>query len=75
MVTTGHELDGWMIQLGRQFDAPAKRLTTQYRHDARKRAVIGIAVASLAVTTVYLRRLEGQEDLAWARVAEAIGVA
>ena len=27
-----------------------------------------------AVTTVYLRRLEGQEDLAWARVAEAIGV-
>lgn len=51
MVTTGHELDGWMIQLGRQFDAPAKRLTTQYRRDARKRAVIGIAVASLAVTT------------------------
>lgn len=30
--------------------------------------------SSLAVTTVYLRRLEGQEDLAWARVAEAIGL-
>jgi integrase/recombinase XerC len=30
--------------------------------------------SSLAVTTVYLRRLEGQEDRAWERVAEAIGV-
>ena len=29
---------------------------------------------SLAVTTTYLRRLEGQEDLSWRRVAEAIGV-
>ncbi|MBI5949975.1 MAG: tyrosine-type recombinase/integrase [Chloroflexi bacterium] len=29
---------------------------------------------SLAVTTVYLRRLEGTEDAGWARVAEAIGV-
>jgi integrase len=29
---------------------------------------------SLAVTTTYLRRLEGQEDLGWGRVAEAIGV-
>ena len=29
---------------------------------------------SLAVTTVYLRRLEGQEDRAWREVAEAIGV-
>lgn len=29
---------------------------------------------SLAVTTVYLRRLEGQEDRAWEKVAEAIGV-
>ena len=29
--------------------------------------------SSLAVTTTYLRRLEGQEDRSWARVAEAIG--
>jgi integrase/recombinase XerC len=30
--------------------------------------------SSLAVTSVYLRRLEGQEDHAWREVAEAIGV-
>ncbi len=30
--------------------------------------------SSLAVTTTYLRRLEGQEDKSWAKVAEAIGV-
>ena len=30
--------------------------------------------SSLAVTTVYLRRLEGQEDHGWSRVAGAIGV-
>src|SRR6266542_1596258 len=30
--------------------------------------------SSLAVTTTYLRRLEGQEDKAWAKVAEALGV-
>jgi len=30
--------------------------------------------SSLAVTTVYLRRLEGQEDRAWREVAEAIGL-
>ena len=30
--------------------------------------------SSLAVTSVYLRGLEGQEDRAWSRVAEAIGV-
>jgi len=30
--------------------------------------------SSLAVTTVYLRELEGVEDLSWGRVAEAIGV-
>ena len=30
--------------------------------------------SSLAVTTVYLRRLEGQDDRAWRQVAEAIGV-
>ena len=30
--------------------------------------------SSLAVTTTYLRRLEGQEDRSWPEVAEAIGV-
>src|ERR1035437_2626164 len=30
--------------------------------------------SSLAVTTIYLRRLEGQEDRTWRDVAEAIGV-
>ena len=30
--------------------------------------------SSLAVTTVYLRSLEGQTDESWGRVAEAIGV-
>jgi len=30
--------------------------------------------SSLAVTSTYLRRLEGQEDLGWGRVAEAIGL-
>jgi site-specific recombinase XerD len=30
--------------------------------------------SSLAVTTTYLRRLEGQEDRSWERVAEAIGL-
>ncbi len=30
--------------------------------------------SSLAVTTVYLRRLEGQEDRGWAKVAEALGI-
>lgn len=30
--------------------------------------------SSLGVTTVYLRRLEGQEDKSWAKVAVAIGV-
>lgn len=30
--------------------------------------------SSLAVTTTYLRRLEGVEDHAWGRVAQAIGV-
>jgi integrase/recombinase XerC/integrase/recombinase XerD len=29
--------------------------------------------SSLAVTTVYLRRLEGVEDVSWRRVADAIG--
>ncbi len=30
--------------------------------------------SSLQVTTVYLRRLEGQEDRGWGKVAEALGV-
>jgi integrase/recombinase XerC len=30
--------------------------------------------SSLAVTTVYLRRLEGEQDKSWTKVAEAIGV-
>jgi len=30
--------------------------------------------SSLAVTSIYLRRLEGQEDKGWGRVAEAIGL-
>jgi hypothetical protein len=30
--------------------------------------------SSLAVTTVYLRRLEGQEDRTWREVAEVIEV-
>ena len=30
--------------------------------------------SSLAVTTTYLRRLEGQEDRSWTKVAEAIGI-
>ena len=30
--------------------------------------------SSLAVTTVYLRRLEGEQDKSWAKVADAIGV-
>ena len=30
--------------------------------------------SSLAVTTVYLRRLEGEEDRGWGKVAEALGI-
>jgi site-specific recombinase XerD len=30
--------------------------------------------SNLAVTTVYLRRLEGEQDTTWQRVAEALGV-
>jgi len=30
--------------------------------------------SSLAVTTTYLRRLEGQEDKSWDKVADAIGL-
>jgi integrase len=30
--------------------------------------------SSLAVTTVYLRRLEGEQDRNWAKVAQAIGI-
>ena len=38
------------------------------------RAVVGLDHSSLAVTTVYLRRLEGENDAGWAEVAAAIGV-
>jgi len=55
-----------------------------FRHSATKlRRDVGESVedvscfldhSSLAVTTVYLRRLEGQEDRAWEKVAIALGV-
>ncbi len=55
-----------------------------FRHTAAKlRREVGETVeevsrfldhSSLAVTTTYLRRLEGQEDRSWGKVAEAIGV-
>jgi len=55
-----------------------------FRHTAAKlRRDAGVTVedvsrfldhSSLAVTTVYLRRLEGEQDKSWAKVAEAIGV-
>jgi len=55
-----------------------------FRHTAAKlRRDVGESVedvsrfldhSSLAVTTVYLRRLEGEQDRSWAKVAEAIGV-
>src|SRR5205814_5067819 len=55
-----------------------------FRHSAAKlRRDVGESIedvsrfldhSSLAVTTTYLRRLEGQEDRSWSRVAEAIGV-
>ncbi len=56
---------------------------TSFRHSAAKlrRDVESIEDvsrfldhSSLAVTTTYLRRLEGQEDRSWAKVAEAIGI-
>jgi site-specific recombinase XerD len=55
-----------------------------FRHTAAKlRRDVGESIedvsrfldhSSLAVTTVYLRRLEGQEDRSWEGVAEAIGL-
>ena len=55
-----------------------------FRHSAAKlRRDVGESIedvsrfldhSSLAVTTTYLRRLEGQEDKSWGRVAVAIGV-
>ena len=55
-----------------------------FRHSAAKlRRDVGESIedvsrfldhSSLAVTTTYLRRLEGQEDRSWGRVAAAIGV-
>ena len=55
-----------------------------FRHSAAKlRRDVGESIesvcqfldhSSLAVTTVYLRRLEGQEDKGWAKVAEILGI-
>src|SRR3990170_998517 len=55
-----------------------------FRHSAAKlRRDVGESVedvsqfldhSNLATTTTYLRRLEGQEDRSWAKVAEAIGL-
>lgn len=55
-----------------------------FRHTAAKlRRDVGETVedvsrfldhSSLAVTTVYLRRLEGEQDRSWAKVAQAIGI-
>jgi site-specific recombinase XerD len=55
-----------------------------FRHSAAKlRRDVGESIedvsrfldhSSLAVTTTYLRRLEGQEDRSWRGVAEALGV-
>ena len=55
-----------------------------FRHSAAKlRRDVGESIedvsrfldhSSLGVTTTYLRRLEGQEDRSWGRVAAAIGV-
>jgi integrase len=54
-----------------------------FRHTAAKLRDAGGTVedvsrfldhSSLAVTTVYLGRLEGEQDKSWAKVAEAIGV-
>jgi len=55
-----------------------------FRHSAAKlRRDVGESIedvsrfldhSSLAVTTTYLRRLEGQEDRSWDKVAAAIGV-
>jgi site-specific recombinase XerD len=55
-----------------------------FRHSAAKlRRNVGESVedvsrfldhSDLGVTTVYLRRLEGQRDTGWAKVTEAIGV-
>jgi integrase/recombinase XerC len=56
-----------------------------FRHSAAKlRRDVGESIedvsrfvdhSSLAVTTIYLRRLEGQQDTGWAKVAAAIGIA
>ena len=55
-----------------------------FRHTAAKlRRDVGESIenvsqfldhSSLGVTTVYLRRLEGEKDRSWAKVAQAIGV-
>ena len=63
---------------------PSSSRTGVLRHSAAKlRRDVGDSIeevsgfldhSSLAVTSVYLRRLEGQEDRSWTKVAEAIGV-
>ena len=60
--------------------APAARLrhtATKFRRDAGEsieEVSSFLDHSSLAVTTTYLRRLEGQEDRTWRDVAVAIGV-
>jgi hypothetical protein len=64
---------------------PADVLTYAHGIGRERQATLPVTIAvetvsafldhlSLAVTTTYLRRLEGVEDHSWERVAEAIGV-
>src|SRR5579871_2569162 len=67
----------------RQADLPLSGVHV-FRHSAAKlRREAGESVeavssfldhSSLAVTSVYLKRLEGQEDHSWSRVATALGI-
>lgn len=57
-----------MLGSKEHWDSPLDRFgRVVHRH-----LVIGLG--ALNVTSVYLRRLEGQEDHGWGAVAEAIGV-
>ena len=51
-----------------------RHAAAKLRRDAGESVSQFLDHSSLAVTTVYSRRLEGVEDLSWGRVAEAIGV-
>jgi hypothetical protein len=54
-----------------------RRSAAKLRRDAGESVEMASAFldhSSLAVTTTYLRRLEGVEDHSWERVADAIGV-